>query len=38
LKPNFDFDKSRQKVVGNDNAAEDENSAEDAEIQIGTQY
>ncbi len=38
LKPDFDFDKSHQKVVGNENTTTEENPVEDEEIQIGTQY
>ena len=38
IKPDFDFNKNRQRVVGNETVSDDEKSTEDAEIQIGTQY
>lgn len=38
VKPDFDFEKSRQRVIGDDAGAVSEPSAEDDEIQIGTQY
>ncbi|MBR1605056.1 MAG: penicillin-binding protein 1A [Alphaproteobacteria bacterium] len=38
IKPDFDFNKHHQRVVGSETTADDETSVEDAEIQIGTQY
>lgn len=45
LKPDFDFNRNKQRVIGNDNDAETEGSVgdgfgaeEDEDIQIGTQY
>ncbi len=38
IKPDFDFNNTRQRVVGNDYGSDEENTVEDAEIQIGTQY
>lgn len=38
IKPDFDFDHHRQRVIGNGISADDNGSVEDDEVQIGTQY